>query len=666
MTKEKQRVLNLNLLIWLAVSLTLVVLPHTLRIPGWISVMYVALLTWRFTSLLLRWPLANRNKNLFRVGISLLALGTLFGIYISYNSIIGRDPGVALLVVLAGFKILEAQTERDAYVLICLGYILIITNFFYSESIPIALFMTLATLVLTSCFVTLNDQNNSLSKRKIFKLAGSILILSIPIMLVLFVFFPRISGPLWRMPQDAYSAKTGISDHMSPGSISQLLRSDALAFRVEFDGASPTAEKLYWRGPVLWHSDGYTWTRNNTMLEPAKSSAIKPNADLIKYHITLEASNKNWLFGLEMIRSSSLGSISHDAQLISQKIRQRIRYSASSSFTHKLFETDPEVLNKALQLEPGFHPRARALAESWKQKNMERQQIIDTVLAMFSEQAFYYTLQPPLLNVDPVDQFLFDSKQGFCEHYASAFVVLMRAAGIPARIVTGYQGASYNPLGNYFNVYQRDAHAWAEVYLDKQGWTRVDPTAAVSPARILQGIENALPELISRPIFLDENSLPYTLMQNLRNSWDTVNYRWNLWVIGYGPKRQTEFMKRLGIDQFEWRGLITMLVTGFIGIGIFLLIAALILFRHSFKISEPVVKLYNKFCKKMAGVGYPRFAHEGPADFCQRICINNPSLKPTVTEVTETYISIRYASDLSQLKQLERLIRAFKPVRAIN
>lgn len=661
MLPDHKRPLELTELIWIAVAITIIVLPHSLRIPAWVSVMYAFLLTWRMTGALLGWPLAHRNTNLFRIGISLLAFGCLAGIFLSFHRLVGRDPGVALLVVLAAFKLLEARTERDANVLICVAYILIITNFFYSESIPIAVFMMFATILLTGCFINMNDRKRSLSLSNNIKLASALLALSIPVMVILFMFFPRVAGPLWKMPQDAHSAKTGITDRMSPGSISQLSRSNELAFRVEFEDDIPEAKDMYWRGPVLTITDGRTWTRDQSLIKPFEFN-LEADNQTYRYQITLEATNKPWLYSLDTVVTSEMGIISYDAQLVTKKVVRRTRYNATSSVDLNIRETDDVFLNKALILPDGYHPRTRALALEWREQGQGDERIIETALRMFSKQEFYYTLQPPLLSNDNVDQFLFDTRQGFCEHYASAFVILMRAAGIPARVVTGYQGATANPISNHYNVYQRDAHAWAEVYLDDRGWVRFDPTSAVAPERVIDDIEEAISDIGSSGLLnLDEGSLTYRMMRNLRNSWDMMNYRWSLWVLGYDDERQLQLLKRLGIDEFGWQTLFSLLTALFLGLCLTLILIGLFLFRNRFQHADQAQRWYTVFCNKLAKLGYQRYAHEGPADFSERIASVNKNIATAIQEITQHYIEVRYASNINELRNLKKLVRDFNP-----
>jgi transglutaminase-like putative cysteine protease len=351
-------------------------------------------------------------------------------------------------------------------------------------------------------------------------------------MLILFVFFPRVQGPLWGLPQDAYSGTSGLSNTMTPGSISQLILSDAVAFRVKFEGTIPKPNQLYWRGPVFWYFNGKNWLPGNKT--PRNFFKYERLEKRVQYTVTLEPHNNHWLFVLDMpamLPPESTGS--NDYQVLSRTpVRSRMRYKMASYLSHKVgLDADEKELSRALQLPPdtnsGGNKRARALAESWRQDINSDEAIMRKALSMFRNQKFYYTLLPPLLGDNQVDEFLFDTLQGFCEHYSSSFVFLMRSAGIPARVVTGYLGGKINSVGNYMIVRQSDAHAWAEVWLKDRGWVRVDPTASVSPERLNSGIAAAVPYSDQLPMMARTE---FEWLRTMRMSMDAMANNWNQWV----------------------------------------------------------------------------------------------------------------------------------------
>ncbi len=593
-----------------------------------------------------------------RLGRQIIMLVIVVGVFNTYGTLVGRDAGVALLVLLAGVKLLECQTERDYYIASFIAMFLVLTNFLYSQTILAALHMLLAITVIITALVNLNDQSHFIGSRLRLKIAGSMLLQAVPLLLVLFVLFPRIDGPLWGLPKDALSGSTGLDDEMSPGQISQLSLSDKVAFRVEFFDEIPSPSSLYWRGPVLWYSDGVKWVRNKRRIEAA---AVKVRGEPVKYAVTMEATDKNWLFALEMpVTLPDRSFYSHDMQILSRSIvRSRQRYEVSSFTDYIMPEVDETGLQNGLQLPQGRHPRARALAEEWRNEGKSSREIVNTALSMFNTEAFYYTLQPSLLLEDSVDQFLFDTRQGFREHYASAFVVLMRAAGVPARIVTGYQGGSINPVGEYLVIRQRDAHAWAEVWLGEEGWVRVDPTAAVAPERIEAGIENALPEsIIEIPLGIRNNPAALDLWRRISFRLDALNNRWNQWILGYNNKRQNLFLNYIGFGDVNWQKMTTVL----------LLLSALVLFTVCFYLfrtdnrhKDEALILYNKFCEKLSHCGIKRLPSEGPRDFARRASSLRSDLSNAIKEVTNLYIETRYAEKQERILALKDAIKRFKP-----
>ncbi|MBM2830106.1 MAG: transglutaminase protein [Gammaproteobacteria bacterium] len=655
---------TLRELYWLAAAVVMAILPHSTRIPAWIILLVLALILWRVIGLLKNWPLLNDHSFLLRLIQIVLVIAGFAGVYNQFGTLVGRDAGTSLLVLLIGLKVLETCRERDYYVVIFLGYFIVVTNFFYTQSIATAIYMALTVWVTTSCLITFNDRAHCLPDIARLRIAGTLLLQALPIMLFLFLLFPRINGPLWGLPKDAHAGLIGIDDVMEPGTISQLIQTDAVAFRVEFGGEIPEQSKLYWRGPVLLHSDGRKWTRD--VKTTSKSVTLETGGPSVRYTVTMEPNNQRWLFALEMPNQvPEQGYITSDFQLLTREpVRQRIRYDLSSSPEYLIRNSGSAELERALQLPAGYHSKTIALAQSWREEGDNPAQIIDRALRWFSEDEFYYTLTPPLLAQDNVDEFLFNTKQGFCEHYAGAFVILMRAAEIPARVVTGYQGGNYNPVGDYLIVGQQDAHAWAEVWLDERGWVRVDPTSAVSPARVLEGIESALPDaIVDIPLVFSQNPLSRDLWERLRNSWDAINNQWNQWVISYGPQRQSQFLSQFGMGDIDWKAMTAVLS---IAISIFLSIIAIWLLRQNMPNRDQARTLYDEFCRKLARRGILRLHSEGPLDFARRVAGRSEDLSAPVNEITRLYISVRYGTQQEYLEQLKARVKDFRPPKTIT
>ncbi|MBI2311113.1 MAG: DUF3488 domain-containing transglutaminase family protein [Betaproteobacteria bacterium] len=637
---------------WLIGALAMMAAPHAEHLPVWESLLCVMLVLWRL-------HIAHRNLSLPpRWPIILIALGTAVGVALSYGILFGREPGVALLIALVALKLMEMRTLRDAMLLVYLGYFGVLTNFFYSQSILIAIYMLATVIVTTAAMLGLNQMAGELPVRARFRFAATLLAQSVPLMLVLFVFFPRIQGPLWGLPQDAHAGLSGLTDTMTPGSISQLTLSDAVAFRVTFATPMPRPSQMYWRGPVLWNYDGRTWTQGRPTR--FKAPGFQPEGEAVRYTVTLEPHNRHWLFVLDLPAELSARSrVTNDFQAIAYlPVRERMRYEAASHLQYRsgLAEA-PSELQRALQLPPEFNPRGRALAQSWRLRGGSDEAVIAAALAHFREQPFVYTLTPPQLGEHAMDDFLFTVRRGFCEHYASAFVFLMRAAGIPSRVVLGYLGGEVNPVGNYLIVRQAEAHAWAEVWLAERGWVRVDPTAAVSPARIESGVAAAVPAGDPLPALA---RVDYRWIKQLRLRLDAVANNWNQWVLGYTPERQTRFLTRAGLNAPDWKSMTAALT---IGTGALLLaFVAWTLWRLRPAVQGAVQAAYLRFCSKLARRGLPRGQAEGPRDYATRVSRARPELAQVVDAVIQLYIQLRYGTlrDEAAVAQLKRLVAAFK------
>ncbi len=627
-------------MVWLLAALVLAVSPHFSRQPKWVSVCFLMLAGWKLMGVLRHWPLPGPRYRLLNLLKQALAISLFAGIYSLYGGSLGRETGVSMLIVLLGLKMIEMRRDREFFLACFLGYFLIITDFFYSQTIGTAGFMLLAVLMLTTSLVTFIDRGGSMAVLPRLRIAATLVAQALPLMLIAFLLFPRVSGPLWGMPKDAYAGLSGLSDVMAPGTISQLSLSDDPAFRVEFKGDIPPQKELYWRGPVLSHTDGFLWTRGSTGNLPPPQ--IKPVGKGYEYTVTLEPHNHRWLYLLDLPTTIPADATeTRDLRVVLDKpLTQRYRYSAVSYPVAHINQYDKRELDEDLQLPPNAHPRTVALAREWRRHYKNDLDLANHALDYFRHQNFYYTLTPPLPNGDSVDAFMFDTHRGFCEHYAAAFTVLMRAAGIPARVVTGYQGGEYNSVGGYLLVRQRDAHAWSEIWLNDRGWMRVDPTAAVAPNRIERGIDQVLPQPtagIAR--VLEQNLAVQETWKRLREAIDAINNRWNQWVLGYNNHRQVDLMARFGLDA-DWNKLAFWLL-GMAGL-VFALIGAGMVYegrRHG----DPVQRAYERFCRKLAAAGVsPRRGYEGPFDFARRAARNKPRLASDIERITGLYVSLRY------------------------
>ena len=646
---DKRPLLGRELML-LAAGLLCAGLGHLPRMPYWLSGLVLLAILFRLH--------AARGRRWLPGAwwLALIALGAAAGILVEYRTLFGRDAGVALLMVMLALKLLEGRNQRDGSLIAILSFFLLVTHFFYSQTLLAGLHMLICAWLLVLALVSLQFAGAWPGWRAPASRAAVLIAQALPLMLVLFLLFPRLQGPLWGLPQDARSGLTGLSDHMSPGSLNSLIQSDAIAFRAEFRGRIPEAPALYWRGPVLWEYDGLTWTA------PRLPSAAGPvpggAAAAIDYTVTLEPHNQRWLFALELpVVLPPRANLTRDMQLLSPApIRARMRYDMRSRLEPAYGADDGEaVLQRALQLPAGYNPRALGLAAELRQRHPDERQRVAAVLDLFRQQNFVYTLSPPLLGRHAVDEFLFETRRGFCEHYASAFTVVMRATGIPARVVTGYQGGLVNPIGDYVLVRQADAHAWTEVWLRDAGWVRVDPTAAVSPARVERGIASALSGTDPLPLFIRGD---LAVLQRLRLGWDTVTHTWNRWVLGYNPDRQRGLLAGLGLGTAGWQ-VLAMLLAGAAALAV-LAAAAVALRGVQTRRIDAARALYDQHCRRLARLGVIAAATEGPCDFAERAAAMRPDLAQWLRAVTVQYVAIRYGGDGSAqaLRQLRRLLAA--------
>lgn len=644
-----------DVLLRLLAALALVVLPHLAHLPWWLSLLIMALGVWRYTAARNGWRLPGGGRRL------LFTVAVLFTIHVQYGTLLGRDAGAALLIGMLALKLLELRENRDVYVAVFLGYFLMVVEFLYTQEPLIAIYMLAAVCALTAVLIDLNRARPA-PLRETVKLASTMVACSLPLMLVAFILFPRIPGPLWGLPNDAYGGVSGLSNEMAPGRISQLSLSDAVAFRVAFDGPPPPPQQRYWRGPVFTFTDGESW-RSAPRAGSTRPPSFVPLGAPLRYTVTLEPHNRLWLFALDLPAAvPPFARISGEFEIdAAEAVRERMRYTLSSYPDYNTGDIDLHERRAALQLPADGSPRARALAAEWRNRGLRPVEIVQAALQMFREQKFVYTLNPPRIADDFVDGFLFDTRKGFCEHYAGSFAFLMRAAGVPARVVTGYQGGELNALGQYFIVRQRDAHAWTEVWLKDRGWVRVDPTAAVAPERVERGIDPALQREGEAVRFMSAHGQWLgELWRGVRNGWDAFNNRWNQWVLAYGPDRQHDLLSWLGGLGLSWQAVAAGLMVSAGSLLALLMMGGLKARRRT---HDPVTSSYRRFCDKLARRGLARAACEGPEDYARRASRARPDLAAEIDSISRLYITLRYRGHSQDRwrAQLRREVKAFRP-----
>lgn len=620
----------------------LVLLPHASHLPLWTSVCTLGILLWRAT-------LTLYGKRLppswMIVPIAIASMGVVF---LEHHRLLGREPGVAMLVLLLACKLMEMHARRDLFVVIFLALFVILTNFLYSQSIFSALMMVLAVIAMLTAQLSFQYTGRVPPLLRRARQAGLMFVLAVPLALILFVLFPRISGPLWGLPNDAHGGKSGLSDDMSPGNISHLAQSEEIAFRVRFDDKPPPPSQRYWRGPVLGSYDGRTWRR--LLLRQSGPLKVQIDGPSYRYQVTQEASGTPNLFALEMARNVPqvdqyrIG-VNGEFELLAQRpIAERIRYQVTSS-PQFLIQPDDRPDAHWLDLPEGFNPRSQTLANQLQKDFADPALRADAVLRLFHQQPFRYTLNPPLLGMNEIDDFLFETRAGFCEHYASAFVVLMRMSEIPARVVTGYQGGEINPVDGFMIVRQSDAHAWAEIWLEGRGWVRYDPTGAVAPERVEKNLANALGRNPTGNLFGLGNGLinfsqeQFSVLKRWRDNWSAVNNSWNQWVLDYSPKRQRDLLQGLGFKP-DWG----MLAMTSVGLGMLVMALMMLPLWWQRQKLDPYDALYLRLCQMLAKRGWPRLPHEGPHGYATRLAgvLDNSAQTDAVLRLLAVYSAARY------------------------
>lgn len=553
------------------------VLPHVSHLPVWCSLLTLVVLLWRARLAIVNAPLPGRWP---LVAVLLIAAALTFW---SHHTLLGKEAGVTMAVVLMALKTLELRARRDAFVVFFLGFFLILTHFLYSQSLPVAVAMLISVWGLLTSLVLAHMPVGRPGMRQVAGLSARTALLGAPIMALMFVLFPRV-GPLWGVPHDGQS-KTGLSNSMRMGSIAEVAQDDSVAMRLRFDGPPPPPEAMYFRGPVLSRFDGQEWRTSVDSLHPYGEPVrnLRTAGTPLHYEMTIEPSRLNVLPLLEaavrapLIEGQRVIALPDLEWRTSRPLYERLRFS-TEAFTDFRYGPTNRALNlqEDLELPPGYNSRtlewAWALHRQPRLVNAGPRALADAVLQHIRTAGFSYTLAPGGYGEDDpkaaIDEFWLGRRAGFCEHFAAAFVVVMRALDVPARVVTGYQGVDPVPVDGFYLVRQSAAHAWAEYWQPDIGWTRADPTAAVAPDRIQRGTR-----LLPRPGVVAGalDAVDPALFDQLRNGWETVNNRWNQWVLNYSRGRQIELLKNLGFDAPSWEDLALLLIgtlTAAAGVGL--------------------------------------------------------------------------------------------------
>ncbi|HEY7712668.1 MAG TPA: DUF3488 and transglutaminase-like domain-containing protein [Candidatus Entotheonella sp.] len=650
---------------WLFAAQLLLMVSHLSELPWWIWIVWSLCYSWR---LLIYYGRLGFPSIWFK---TLLILVGLLGFSRHYGDIFTVSGMNAVLMLAFLLKILELKHRRDVYVVIFLGYFLVGSRFLFDQGLSSTGIAMLSLTLLLSSQIALHT-SNTLQRWNPLRLASLMMVQALPIMMVLFLVFPRI-GPIWGLQLGSGPARVGLSDTMSPGDIGSLARHSDLAFRASFQGEIPAPQDLYWRTLVMTEFDGRTWRplkiyvppMSDRLRFPRRREPAPGTGRRLAYSIIAEPSQKRWLFALPWAFTSTRG-IEHMPQRrlqARQPIKQRFHYELRSYLDVASTDMDRASRVRNLALPDGYNPRSRELAQQWRAAAASDLAYVERVLNGYREQPFVYTLSPPTLGRHSVDDFLFKTRRGFCEHYASSFVVLMRAAGIPARVVTGYQGGKRNPFEPYLLVYQYDAHAWAEVWLDGIGWQRVDPTAAVAPHRIELGSEQALGAesgfLAASPF--SPVRLKMGWLRSLQLRADQLNFLWYRWVLSYDHKRQRSLYKDWLGQLPHWQSLLLFFSSLALPLG---LLAFWMYWRRRPTPPAPADRLWHHLSRHFAPMHLERQLGEGPTHYIERLKTAYPDLECELDDLLKLYVEMTYQelgtshTHVAQMKVLLKRIKA--------
>jgi protein-glutamine gamma-glutamyltransferase len=641
-------------LLGISVCLALALVAHITTLPIWVLVLVVVFG-------LIRLSMARNGRGApSRWVVLTLALLSVPLLFMRFHTFNGLYAGTALLALMAGLKLLESTTKRDIYIITLIIYFVSLAALLEGDSFWLLAYLIAVCWLTTATLLRLTSSGPSPGWRASFLYGGRVLSQALPLALVFWLLFPRFAGPLWQIPNDQRVAASGLSDTMSPGDINQLALSDEIAFRVRFSSAPPPPQDRYWRGPVLHDFDGQTWTRVNRFASNAP--LLPPQGAEYDYTVMLEPNQRTWIFTLDYATRWDLNraGLTSDYTLVQPYPVSRALDVAATSYSRLQF---PDALSANARridtrLPPNRNPRTLELAQKMRVEHPDDMEYVRAALAMFTEQPFYYTLTPPKLADNSVDRFLFDTKRGFCEHYASAFAVLMRAAGIPTRIVTGYQGGTMNPYADYWIIRQSDAHAWNEVWIEGRGWVRIDPTSAISPARVEHGLADTV---TADDALAGRWQGSGRWLSGLRLRVDALREMWRERILDFDQDSQRKLLQMLHVPEPDGQKLVILLATA---MGLVLGWLTWQVRRELNALPKDLaVRAYARLCAKLAAAGLPRMPHEGPEDYAARLAARRPDLKDSVTSLCRQYSQLRYATPGAAitLGQFEAAVRMFHP-----
>jgi protein-glutamine gamma-glutamyltransferase len=621
-------------------------LLHVDRAPLWSLGVAIAGFCWQLAQA--RWRLPQPGA----VARTLVAFGLLLFTAVSYRTISGLSAGGTLLLVMGSAKLLEVRERRDARVVAMVALALLLAACLERQSL-LRMPLYLATGWAALAALTALGSRVQPGPRTALATTGRSLLVAVPLAALCFVLVPRLPGALWGLPPSE-DASTGLGDEMSPGSISELSISEDVAFRVRFEGNAPPTSQRYWRGPVLHDFDGYTWRRRRG--PGAVRQPVEPVSQALRYQVMLEPTGRSYLFGLDTIGQidGRRNFLTFDGQSIAtREVTSPITYDGVSHLEVR-YTTPLSLTGRRLDTQPlgGRNPRAQALARELRAASRDDRDYTQRALRYFQDGGFEYTLTPPRLERDSIDDLLFNTRLGFCGHFASAYVTLMRAVGIPARVVTGYLGGTWNPVGGYYVVRQSDAHAWAEVWIEDAGWMRVDPTAVVAPERLRRGVNELLD---SGSSFTGRMFVQADWLRRMRDTWDAAATFWQERIVNYNLGAQLALLEKLGLGGMDYRGL-ALLLLGAAGLWVLWVMRGIALAPRAPSPDE-LAKLWRRFALLLEQRGVTVAAHDGPRAVSLRAMQRFPALAGEIRRFCDDYASLRFgrAASAPTARQLREL-----------
>lgn len=643
-------------LLWLTLGLVFTVPPMLGTLAPWVTGCFAASLAAKFWMERRGWRL---RSIVWKIALAGAAFG---GVELTYHALRGLEPGLSLLLLLMSVKILEAHTARDFHILALLGWVLCLAGLFISQDLSEGIYAVVAFMLILAAVAQFH--RGAASRRPVsgpLLTSLGLVLRASPFVIVLFFLFPR-GSPFQFDLRRPFSGRTGMANDLKPGSISSLAISNEVAFRAEFpDGNMPPPSDLYWRASVFTHARGLEWSLSIMDVKPRDADASEHLVP-VRQRIMLQPHGGRWVFALGWPSVAPRGTHMYPGNVLrsDRSIFSQWQYETTSFSVNRESQLDPEERSNCLQLPRQISPQIRGLVQSWMQHSADPHSIVLSALQYFHKEKFLYTLTPGQYDErDGLDDFLFRRRSGFCEHYAAAFAMLMRVAGIPSRVVTGYYGGQFNALGKYVVVHQSDAHAWCEVWLPGTGWQRADPTASVAQGQMDAGFVDmragsGAAEDAASQLAAAWGRQPF--LRNIRLAWDAVSYVWDSRVASFDQETQQSLFLGLGwpdtsaLRFFAWLALAAASVLG---------AQSLWTWWRSRVTGDPLKKWYERFCRRVAMRGVKREPWEGPSGYAERAAGLLPAHATHIRRVAALYVSLRYSAPPAPAEQA-RALREFR------